>query len=540
MTAVRCYPGIKAREPIGHYIIAYHEPATIMKIFSSAQIKAADAYTIAQEPVSSLQLMERAAEKCAAWLDLHFTPQTPFHIFCGMGNNGGDGWVIARLLLKKGYTVTTYLLHHTTRQSADNAANQQVFREQYPQHVRDIYEVGDFPVLASPCVIVDAIFGTGLNRAIDGWVAGIIHKINDQRNGNTIVAIDIPSGMLADASSLHIPTVKAHHTLSFEFYKLAFLMPENAAIAGEVHVLPIGLHPEYITHTPVRFHLTDPEMIHTIYQPRDPFAHKGTYGHALLIAGSYGKMGAAVLSAKACLHTGAGLVSSYIPECGYNIMQIAEPCAMCITDIHPHYNSHFQEVFRNNETTDQYKCIGIGPGLGTETATAKALEKLLELYNRPMVIDADALNILASYPYLLRKVPPGSILTPHPKEFTRLFGPSANHFDRLELLSQKAVSTQLYILLKGRYTAMACPDGAVYFNPTGNPGMATGGSGDVLTGILTSLLAQGYSPKAALLLGTYLHGMAGDLAAAKYSQEAMAATDIITCLGQAFLYIKGL
>jgi hydroxyethylthiazole kinase-like uncharacterized protein yjeF len=511
-----------------------------MKIFSAAQIKSADAYTIANEPVSSLQLMERAAEKCAVWLDQHFTPATPFHIFCGMGNNGGDGWVIARLLQQKGYLVTTYLLHHTTQQSADNATNQQIFKNDSPSLIKDIYEVADFPVLESPCVIIDAIFGTGLNRAIDGWVAGIIHKINDQHAGNTIIAIDIPSGMLADESSLHMPVVRAHHTLSFECYKLAFLLPENAPIAGEVHILPIGLHPDFIKQTPVRFHLTDAQMIRTIYEPRDPFANKGTYGHALLIAGSYGKMGAAVLSTQACLSAGAGLVSCYVPQCGYDIMQLSAPCAMCITDMHPQHNSHFQDVLRHPETADKYKSIGVGPGLGTETATAKALEKLLELYTHPMVIDADALNIIATYPYLLQKVPAGSILTPHPKEFERLFGATPNQFDRLALLSQKAVASQLYILLKGRYTAMACPDGAVYFNPTGNPGMATGGSGDVLTGILTGLLAHGYSSKAALILGTYLHGMAGDLAATRYSQEAMTATDIISCLGPAFLYIKGL
>ncbi|WP_343744089.1 NAD(P)H-hydrate dehydratase [Chitinophaga sp.] len=501
-----------------------------MKIFTAAQIREADAFTIAHEPVSSTDLMARAAGKCADWLLDRFAPVHPFFIFCGKGNNGGDGLVIAHRLLEEGYQVTACLLEYGNKASEDYIYYYRRLQQQYAGRIREIADVTGFPELPASAVIVDAIFGTGLNKPIEGWLAGIIHKINDQHGRHTIVAIDMPSGLMADASCRNTPVIQAHYTLSFEFHKLAFLLPENASLVGEVQILPIGLSPDYITHTPVRYHLVDKEMMHTIYMPRPAFAHKGTFGHALLVAGSYGKMGASVLSAKACLRAGVGLLTCHIPRCGYDIMQISEPAAMSVADeVHEH-SAHFHE-----QADARYKTIGIGPGLGTATATARSFEKLLTSYKRPMVIDADALNILSVYPSLLYQVPAGSILTPHPKEFERLFGPSANDFERLELLSKQAVRLQLYILLKGRYTAIACPDGAVYFNATGNPGMATGGSGDVLTGILTGLLAQDYAPKAAVLLGAWLHGYAGDLAAAKLSQEAMTAGDIISHLGAAFL-----
>lgn len=507
-----------------------------MKIFSATQIREADAYTIEHEPISSLQLMERAAGACTQWLLKHFTPSHSFYVFCGMGNNGGDGLVITRLLRNNGYQATACILHHSNRPSADHTASRQGLEQGYPESLYDIHAVADFPVLPADSIIVDAIFGTGLSRPVEGWMTGIIHKLNDLQARHTVVAVDLPSGLVADTTSVNMPAVHAHHTLSFEVYKLALLLPENAARCGQVHILPIGLHADYITHTPARFHVTDAHMMRTIYQPRQPFAHKGTYGHALLIAGSYGKMGAAVLSARACLHAGVGLLTCHVPLCGYQIIQISTPSAMCITDPEDAYSSHFHEGLTVGGGRP-YKVIGIGPGLGTAVGTASSLEQLLAHYRQPMVIDADALNIIAEYPFLLQRIPPGSLLTPHPKEFERIFGGSDNDFERLELLSERAVSLQLYILLKGRHTAIACPDGSVYFNSTGNPGMATGGSGDVLTGILTAMLAQGYGPKAAILLGTYLHGLAGDIAAARMSQEAMTAESIIDCLGPAFLQL---
>jgi len=509
-----------------------------MKIFSAQQIRDADAYTIARTPISSIDLMEKAAIACTAWICRHYTEYTPVYIFCGMGNNGGDGLAIARLLRNRGYDAHAFILHHSSKASADHTANRHALAQQYPTCVHDVTEGGLLPQPDANALIVDAILGTGLSRPAEGWTADLINQLNDLKSQHEIVAIDVPSGLQADASSAGTPVIKADHTLSFEFYKLAFLMPENADLVGDICILPIDLSPEYIAQTPSRFNITDNIQVNNIYRPRKPFSHKGTFGHALMIAGSEGKIGAAVLSARACLRAGVGLLSCHIPKCGYEIMQISAPEAMCFIDEQRDHSSCFHNHVLTPDAAAKFRVIGIGPGLGTSAGTGWALEKLLEHYRQPMVIDADALNILGASPALLDKVPAGSLLTPHPKEFERLFGKTANDFERLELLSENAVKKQLNILLKGRYTAMAFPDGSIWFNTTGNPGMATGGSGDVLTGILTSLVAQGYSSRDAMLLGVYLHGRAGDHAAAERSQEAMIAEDIVEFLGKTFLDLR--
>ncbi|WP_298708845.1 NAD(P)H-hydrate dehydratase [Chitinophaga sp.] len=502
-----------------------------MKILSAPQIRAADAYTIAHEPVSGLLLMERAAAACADWImDRYAGSARPFYIFCGPGNNGGDGLVIARRLAEKGFSVYAWLVA-AGNPSPDNLANQ----ARVP-FLQTIHAPADFPQMEEPGVIIDALFGTGLNRPLDGWVAGVIHQINDQRGRQEIIAIDMPSGLMADKSSKGYTCIHARYTLTFEYWKLALLMPENGGFAGETVLIPIGLHPAYSAAVQTEYHLTDMEMLRTVYRPRDPFAHKGTYGHALLVAGSYGKMGAAVLSARAVMRAGAGLLTVHIPRCGYEIMQTAFPEAMCETEELALHSAHFDEPFRLRRAPD-YDVIGIGPGIGTDPSTAKALERLLGHWQGPMVLDADALNILSKWPSLMPLVPKHSILTPHPREFERLFGSTGDQFGRLALLRAKAAEWQWYILLKGRFTAMACPDGSVFFNPTGNPGMATAGSGDVLTGILTGLLAQGYAPKAALILGAWLHGKAGDLAAS-VSPASLIASDIIARLANAFAEIQ--
>ena len=508
-----------------------------MKIFSAAQIREADQYTIEHLPISSLQLMEKAAIQCTQWLTSEYGKNLhSFHIICGTGNNGGDGLAIARLLRQLGFDAHAYLLHYSDKASGDNKANQAALQQQFADALTILHNAGDLPELPASAVIVDAIFGTGMSRPLEGWVADVVRKINELGNTHPIVAIDLPSGLLTDESSKDLLTVQAHHTLSFEVYKLAFVLPENASRVGEVHILPIGLHPDYLTRTATRYHVVEESMIRSIYKPRLPFAHKGTYGHVLLIAGSYGKMGAAVLSAQACLHAGVGLLTVYIPECGYNILQVAAPAAMCLVDDDAQQSVQFHEAV-TGDGADKYKTIAVGPGLGTSGDTARALEKLLQRYHQPMVIDADALNIIGAHPELLAHIPPRSLLTPHPKEFERLFGPSDNDVERLAKLSREAVNRNLYILLKGRFTAIASPDGSIHFNSTGNPGMATGGSGDVLTGILSGILAQGYSSKDTMLLGTYLHGLAGDLGATENSQEALLANDIVSHIGKAYLKI---
>lgn len=339
--------------------------------------------------------------------------------------------------------------------------------------------------------------------------------------GNAIISIDIPSGLLCDQSSKGYTAIRAAHTLTFQRLKKAFLVAENEMNIGCPHVLDIGLDPDFPCSVNSNLQLTDSRSILSIYKLRQLFSHKGNFGHALLFAGSYGKMGAAVLGTKACLRSGAGLVTAHIPQNGVDIIQVSAPEAMCRID------AHKERITSLNYDLTIYNSIGIGPGIGMEADTAQLLYTLITAYNKPMVIDADALNILSQHKEWLKQVPAGSVLTPHPKEFARLFGDSANDFEKINLAMQKAEELNLVIVLKGHHTFIATPDAKGYFNTTGNAGMATGGSGDVLTGILTGLLAQGYQPAQAAILGVYLHGLAGDKAAEKYGMDALIAGDLV-------------
>jgi NAD(P)H-hydrate epimerase len=351
-------------------------------------------------------------------------------------------------------------------------------------------------------------------------------------SGNEIIAIDIPTGLFVSRSSLGNTIVRAAHTLSFQVYKQAFLVPENEACVGEVHILDIGLHPDYLNQLNTDAELLDAAIIGAIYKPRKSFAHKGNFGHALLVAGGYGKMGAALLAARGCLRAGSGLLTCHIPGCGYNIFQTGLPEAMLTMD--PDEKMHTAIP----PGLEKYSVAGVGPGLGQDERTVRFLGNLFRAYRKPMVVDADALNILAANPEWLTQLPPYSILTPHPKEFERLFGPSPDDYARLGKVREQARKLGCIIVLKGHYSFIAMPGGKSYFNSTGNPGMAKGGSGDVLTGILTALLGQSYSPGEAALLGVYLHGLAGDLAAEAHSQESMLPSDLTDCLGKAFQIIQ--
>lgn len=500
-----------------------------MKIFSAAQIRDWDAYTIAHEPVESLELMERASRACVIWLLAALGEEDSVHVFCGTGNNGGDGLAITRLLLEAGYDATAWILGGDmgfSRLSPDCAENRRRLEDGFTGRLRTIHTESDFPQLPPECRVIDALFGTGLNRPLSGLMAAVVGWINQAKV--QVFSIDMPSGMRADESSRGGPVITATHTLSFQCEKRAFLLPENAELTGEIHLLDIGLHPDYEKSTDTPDTLTEAADARRIYRPRKAFSHKGSYGHALLIAGSYGKMGAAVLCSRACLRAGAGLVSVRVPSSGYGILQTAVPEAMCETD------EGADHIATADFSTDPYRVIGIGPGLGTHPKTAAMVAELLTRIHAPMVLDADALNILSRDQRLISQVPPGSILTPHPKEFERVFGKTDDDFERLELQRSVSVREGVFIVLKGHRTCISTPDGRVYFNPTGNPGMATGGSGDVLTGILTGLLAQGYQSADAALLGVYLHGLAGDLAAEALGQESLLASDLVEYLGRAF------
>ena len=508
-----------------------------MEILSAEQIRAWDEYTMQHEPIASIDLMERAAAACLSWLEKNGYLGRPFSIYCGKGNNGGDGLALARMLSAMDCSVTVNILEFGHIGTDDFQANLALLH-QTPVEVRFIQSEEHFHPVTPGDVLIDALLGSGLNRKLEGVTALLVEHLN--QSGNEIISIDLPSGLFVSRSSRGNVVVRASHTLSFQVYKPAFLMPENEAWVGEVHILDIGLHPGFLQRTSSESELLEPAIIGAIYKPRRSFSHKGNFGHALLITGSYGKIGAAVLSGRSCLKTGAGLVTILVPACGYAIIQSTLPEAMVLTDpdekIHTALPSNGNSGGHN--PLDKYSVVGVGPGLGTNARTAAFLRELLQQYHKPMVIDADALNILSAHPELMSRVPPYSILTPHPREFERLFGPSSDDYARLDKAREMARLHQCIIVLKGHYTYIAMPGGKSYFNSTGNAGMAKGGSGDVLTGILTALLGQAYSPGEAALLGVYLHGLAGDLAAAGDSQESMLPGDLTDHLGNAFQIIQ--
>ncbi|MEP7255594.1 MAG: NAD(P)H-hydrate dehydratase [Ferruginibacter sp.] len=503
-----------------------------MKIFSASQIKKWDAFTIANEPIASIDLMERAATACCKWLIGKNFGLQRFRIFCGKGNNGGDGLAIARLLIEHKCKVTVYILEFGKAGTDDFQTN----LERLHQCTTDLHFIQSaefFPGINDADIIVDALFGTGLNKPLEGISMELVNHIN-QFNA-PVISIDLPSGLFADTSSKNNSKIKATHTLSFQNNKLSFLLAENENYCGDVHLLHIGLDKNFEEQEETEFELTGKEIIRSIYKQRKKFSHKGNFGHAALLCGSYGMMGAAVLSAKGCLRSGVGKLTCYIPKCGYDILQSTVPEAMCIV-AGEEYLSAVNDI-------EKFDAVGIGPGIGLHLSHAALLSEILKKLTKPMVIDADALNIIAQNKTLLKSIPASSILTPHPKEFERLFGKTENDFERLQLALQKSKELNIYIVLKGHHTFISTPEGKArpddlagrgYFNSTGNAGMATAGSGDVLTGVITGLLAQGYSSLNASLLAVYLHGSAGDIAAEKFSQEAMIAGDIVDCLGDAF------
>lgn len=500
-----------------------------MKVLNATQLKAADAYTIAHEPVAAIDLMERAAQQCAAWLLHRPVSGKRISIFCGKGGNGGDGLAIARLLIENGIDTSVYIMETGKPGTPEFETNLERLHT-VAVSLQSIQSEDQFPQLFQNTILIDALYGFGLDRPLEGLSAALVQHLN--LSGAEIISIDLPSGLFADGSSVGNPVVQATHTLTFECYKLALLVAENAPFIGNVHLLPIQLHPHFLESLHTDFEIIDESLIKRIFRRRNRFAHKGTFGHALIMGGSFGKTGAVVLATTACLHSGAGLVTAYVPHCGYTILQTTAPEAMTITD-------HNETILTQPPSElDRFTAIGIGPGMGTEDETGKVLHFIIKRCKKPLVLDADALNLLSGEPQLLSQLFQNTILSPHPKEFERLFGWCANDFERIRLARQKAIEWQVVLILKGHHTLIALPDGKSYFNSTGNAGMAKGGSGDVLTGILTALLAQGYPAADAAILGVYIHGLAGDFAAQALSQEAMTAGDLVKHLAPVFLKLN--
>ncbi len=495
-----------------------------MKVFSVPQIRAWDAYTITHEPISSLNLMERASAAFVRWFCEHFDDRHCVKIFCGMGNNGGDGLAIGRLLIQKHYNVQVYVVKHNEEGTVDFREN--LSRLQLQTDVKWIENASSVPTLSPNGYVIDALLGSGLSRPVTGILAEVIEAIN--KSNSTIFSVDIASGLFADTPNNSTDIIiKPTFTVSFQCPKLAFFQPQCADYVGEWRVIDIGLHPEYEQATDTPYFYTNSDQISkcSLSHSRKKYAHKGSYGHALLIGGSYGKMGAVVLSAKACLRSGVGLLTVQIPRCGYDILQTSLPEAMVLPDWHWMVNTTVPDI-------SPYSALGIGPGMGKDSLTLQMLRQLLPQLTQPTVLDADALNLISENRDLLDMIPKNSILTPHPKEFQRLLGQNwSDDYEKLALLRDFAQHYEVIVCLKGAHTAVALPDGTIHFNSTGNPGMATGGSGDVLTGIIVGLLAQGFSPTEAALFGVYQHGAAGDKAAQKCTQPALIASDIINEMG---------
>lgn len=502
-----------------------------MKIYSVEQIKKWDSYTIEHESIKSIDLMERAAGTCFDWIIRNFDDYYHFNFFCGRGNNGGDGLAIARLLNSIKYHVSVFVVNSESSGSNDFEENLKRLKKTSVK-ITILKDEHSFPEISEQDIIVDALFGTGLDKPAKGLYKGLIQFINSKKS--PIISIDIPSGLYVDKSSIikneENAIVEADYTLTFQNEKLAFLVAENESYVGKVFLMDIGLSEEYEPITESPFEYVEENIISGIYRPRKEFSNKGNYGHALLVCGSYGMMGAAVLSALACLRIGVGKLTCAICEAGYNIIQSTVPEAMCKVA-----GEKYIDSFTGFES---YDSIGVGPGIGKYDSHKELLKELFASFKKPVVLDADALNILSENQNLYSLIPPNSIITPHPKEFERLFGKSDSDFERIDLVLKKAKELKIYIVLKGHHTLIATPGGKGYFNSTGNAGMATAGAGDVLTGIITGLLAQNYSSLNSCLLGVYLHGLAGDIAAEKLSQEALIAKDIIDNLGEAFKEIQ--
>lgn len=498
-----------------------------MKILTATQIRQADAYTIQHEPIASIDLMERASNAFTHWFTAQYPAENdrPIAVICGQGNNGGDGLAIARLLAQAQYKVSVFVLNIFTEQTPDFKTNLQRLQQLPEVLVRNITSADELPIFGEEEIIIDAILGSGLTRPLEGVLLEVVNHINECHN--TVVAVDIPTGVMADDTTIG-ESIHAQFTFSFEMPHLSFFFPENYHRVGDFTYASIGLNRQFIESLDSPYYYVDKKMVRSFLKKRQKFAHKGIFGHALLVAGSYGKMGAAILATKACLRAGVGLATVHIPTCGYDVMQTAVPEAMVSLDEDPYIFTRVYEIHK-------YTVLAMGCGLSTKNKTRNALCYVLKNVDKPTILDADALNILAQSPDWLEYIPQGSILTPHLKEFERLFGKIDSDFERNALQRQKAQELGVYILLKGANSCIATPTGECYFNSTGNPGMGTAGSGDVLTGILAGLLAQEYTPLETCLLGAYLHGLAGDLAAEELSQESLMAGDILDYLGKAFL-----
>jgi len=498
-----------------------------MKIFSTKQFYEADAITVKNQEILPDDLMERAGTQIFNWLHRQMQgAQVPIHIFCGIGNNGGDGLVVGRLLIEHGYNVFVYIANFTDKRSKDFLTNYDRIKHTSKKWPVLMTSEEDFPEIHPDDIIIDGLFGIGLNRPPEGWVKLLIKYLNENKAFK--LAIDIPSGLYSDKATEDFDAVlKANNTLSFQAPKLSFFLPETSRFVPYFEVLDIGLDPEYLYKTKPLAQTIGKLEVQQLYKPRSKFTHKNDFGHVLMVGGSYGKLGATLLASKAVLRMGAGLVTAYVPKCGYSVFQTALPEAMVITDVEEEYITSISSEFKPD-------AIGIGTGMGTNPKTIQALKELFSKTKAPLIIDADAINCITLDKELLKLLPENSILTPHPGELKRLIGTWKNDFDKLEKAKKFSKKHKVIMLIKGAFS-ITIQDDDLFINTSGNPGLATAGSGDVLTGMISGLVSQGYEPLFATLVAIYLHGVSGDIYVAENGFEAMLASDIVDGISKAYV-----
>ncbi|MBU2929916.1 NAD(P)H-hydrate dehydratase [Winogradskyella psychrotolerans] len=500
-----------------------------MKLFSKEQIYEGDKLTTERQNISSTDLMERAGIQIFNWMHTRMQgAQVPIHVFCGIGNNGGDGLVLARHLITHGYNVVTYIVNCSDKRSKDFLINYDRIKnvsKKWPTMLSCKEDFTEIEIGVDD-IIVDAIFGIGLNRPPNDWVKALFQKFKASKAFT--LSIDMPSGLYSDKTvEDEDAVVHAGYTLSFQSPKLVFFLPETAKYTVQWEVLDIGIDRDYLMQTETEVELISKHEVLPLYKPRQKFGHKGDYGHVMILGGSYGKIGSVNLSSRAALGAGAGLVTAYIPKCGYHSLQTAVPEVMVITD---ESDTHISSVNFDIQPT----VIGVGVGLGTSDETVKALEVFLKKNKVPLVIDADGLNILSKKKALLKLLPEQTVLTPHPKELERLIGKWSDDFEKLEKVKAFSQMYNVIVLIKGAHSTTVNKN-KLYINTTGNPGMATAGSGDVLTGMISGLIAQGYAPLAATIFGVYLHGKSADISLEDYGYQSLIASHIIETIGEAYI-----
>ncbi|HOZ30900.1 MAG TPA: NAD(P)H-hydrate dehydratase [Bacteroidales bacterium] len=498
------------------------------KIFTSSQVRAIDKYSIDNEPVESIDLMERAAKELflSIYDNIGFEDRK-FVIVAGCGNNGGDGLAIARLLYQQAVDVEAYFCDFSENISNNCKVNLERLKNLCPKNIKILTKPNDL-IIPENVIILDCLFGSGLSKPVGGKFAEIIHKIN--KSENTVIAIDIPSGLFGEDNSYNDgEIIEADYTFTIQFPPISSMFGENDKYYGKMFIVPIGLSHIAIENTETDYFIPDIDYIRQTVKKRKRFDHKGNFGHALLIAGKYCSAGAAVLASKSCIRSGVGLLTVHVPKNLVDILQISVPEAMIEKD-------QDDNIFTGTNLQSKCTAVGLGPGIGTDKETIIGLKKLLKNTDLPIVIDADGLNILSRIKNFMTLLKSGTILTPHPKEFERLFGKFDNSFQKMKFMQDFSFKTGVIIVLKGGISIISLPDKRIFFNTGGNPGMATGGSGDVLTGIITSFLAQSYKPEDAALVSVYVHSKSGDCAAEKYRQISMIASDIIECLPEVFKF----